>query len=107
MNTRKLIIASTLLTTLFAQSAFAERGDGQRQGHRGPPPEAIEACSSQSEGASCSFSGRDNEQLSGICFAPEEGKLACKPDGHDERISQHGSQRDGIDDEGQRLYRGQ
>ena len=85
MNKRNLILATALMTTVYAQSAFAERGNGQNNGRRGPPPEAIEACSGQSEGASCSFTGRNDEQLSGTCFTPGDNELACKPDGHDER----------------------
>ena len=85
MNKRTLILATTVCTTVFAQSVFAERGNGQNSGRRGPPPEAIEACGGQSEGASCSFTGRNAEQLSGVCFAPQDRDLACKPDGHDER----------------------
>ena len=87
MTKRNLILATALMTTVYAQSGLAERSGDQRGGRRGPPPEAIEACSGQSEGASCSFTGRNDEQLSGTCFTPQESQLACKPDGHDERRS--------------------
>lgn len=49
-------------------------------GPRTPPPEALAACSGQSEGASCSFSIGD-KALTGTCKAPPDGSaaLACKP----------------------------
>ena len=86
MNTRKLILVTALLTTVYAQSTMAQ-GD-QRGGRRGPPPEAINACSGKSAGAACSFNGRNDEQLRGTCFSPQDNDLACKPDGHDERGGQ-------------------
>lgn len=76
-------ITIILLTTTFAHAKPPE-GDGNRgaKGHRGPPPEAIEACSNESAGADCSFTGGRGEE-SGTCFTPDENKpLACKPQGH-------------------------
>lgn len=52
--------------------------------HRGPPTEALAACSGQSEGASCSFS-LEARALTGTCRAPHDGSsttLACAPPHH-------------------------
>lgn len=47
--------------------------------HRGPPPEALAACSSLSAGASCSVTF-DGKALSGTCVAGPNGEaLACLP----------------------------
>lgn len=48
---------------------------------RGPPPEALQACSGLSEGAACAFTHRDRN-LTGTCrTGPEGGALACAPAG--------------------------
>ena len=47
-------------------------GQGGGQQHKGPPPEAIEACRGKSAGTACSFTGRNGESLGGTCFAPPE-----------------------------------
>jgi len=101
----KNIFKTTLLAisvALISSSALAQRGGDDSQGQRrGPPPEAIEACSGSSEGASCQFSGRRGD-VSGTCFIPSEsqGELACKPSNHREsnsggdRGNDRGSDRD-------------
>ena len=78
---KNLSMLLTLLTVLTACAANAEPGS-ERGGRRGPPPEALEACAAQSEGSTCSFSGRNGEELTGSCFAPPQGDgdLACRPD---------------------------
>ena len=48
-------------------------GQGGGQQHKGPPPEAIQACQGKSSGAACSFTGRNGEALTGTCFAPPVG----------------------------------
>ena len=48
-------------------------GQGGGQQHKGPPPQAIEACQGKSAGSACSFTGRNGEALSGTCFAPPAG----------------------------------
>jgi hypothetical protein len=49
------------------------QGEGQERPRRGPPPEAIEACSGKAAGAACTFVGRQGEKLTGTCFAPPAG----------------------------------
>lgn len=49
--------------------------------HRGPPQEAVAACSGQSAGAACSFSHHDRT-VEGTCRAGPQGEsLACAPAG--------------------------
>lgn len=57
-----------------------------------PPPEALSACESQAEDASCSFTGRHGETLSGSCLATPDATLACRPDGM-ETSKRHGPPR--------------
>lgn len=48
-------------------------------GHRGPPPEAYEACNDLEKSAECSVSFHDRT-LQGSCVADDEGALFCLPD---------------------------
>ena len=49
--------------------------------HRGPPPEAFEACSGLAEGAACSVT-HDGRTLTGSCRSgPQGSPLACAPSG--------------------------
>ena len=57
----------------------ADEGPGGH--HRGPPPEAREACKSVALGAACAFTGR-GRAVSGTCEQGPEGEgLACRPSG--------------------------
>jgi len=54
--------------------------DQQGRHHHGPPPEALAACKSATNGQQCSFTSPRGDQISGTCTAREEGKpLACRP----------------------------
>ena len=44
-----------------------------------PPQAALTACSSKSQGASCSFPGGRGETVSGTCKTPSGSSLACVP----------------------------
>jgi 4-amino-4-deoxy-L-arabinose transferase-like glycosyltransferase len=58
--------------------------DGQpQQGQfQGPPPAALEACSGQSQGASCSFTTQNGNTIEGACITPTNtSELACAPQG--------------------------
>jgi len=87
---RSAILALALTACVSSNCAKAQ-SDGQGGKRRGPPPEAIEACASSSEGASCSFAGRKGDTVEGTCIAPGgEDSLACAPAGgppgdHDRR----------------------
>jgi len=76
-----------------ASLAHAQPTDGGGAPPRGgPPAEAVAACQGKASGATCSFTGRQNETLSGTCDAPPSGPpgssssnsstsgtLACRP----------------------------
>jgi hypothetical protein len=81
MKPDRLFVA--LILAGLATIAAAQPDDLKGGGQAGPPPQAIAACKGSSSGASCSFVGRENQTLSGVCFAPpgENHPLACRPDG--------------------------
>src|SRR5262245_42774625 len=83
MKPRHIFFASALAAALVATSSHANDQHGPRNGHRGPPQVAIDACASLSEGDACSFTGRNDETVDGTCFAPPDHELACKPEGFD------------------------
>ncbi len=43
-----------------------------------PPPEALAACKALASGQECSFKG-PNGVTAGLCWAPKDKALACKP----------------------------
>tara|TARA_R110002049_G_scaffold222206_9_gene393819 strand:- start:6785 stop:7069 length:285 start_codon:yes stop_codon:yes gene_type:complete len=85
MYARKLIrgITQTLIIASYLSYTVANAQPGQQSGERrGPPPEALEACADQTEGAACSFTGRRGE-VSGSCIVlpSDDDALACAPEG--------------------------
>lgn len=67
-----LLMALTLTGACLAQAQPSSDGAGAPP-RGGPPPEAIAACKGKTSGASCSFTGRQNETLNGTCDSPPEG----------------------------------
>ena len=66
-------------------------GKGHGRGHRGPPPQSIEACEDLDIGATCSFDGFRGE-MSGTCLEhPRLGGVACAPEGRFGHGHRHGS----------------
>ncbi len=64
------------------ETDLACRPAGMKE-HRGPPVEAITACTSKAANAACSFTTPDGKALNGTCGTPPEGStLACRPEGH-------------------------
>ena len=64
---------------LFAQPSGGQPpADGQKQQHRGPPQEALDACKSLKAGQDCNFTS-PHGAVKGSCFAPEGRPLACRP----------------------------
>jgi hypothetical protein len=48
----------------------------------GPPPEALEDCTGQQDGAACGIAGPRGEPLAGICRSGPPGEpAACMPKG--------------------------
>jgi len=56
------------------------RGPGGRGGHRGPPPEAVEACKEIADGEACAVT-LGGDTLDGTCAKGPDGNgpLACRP----------------------------
>ena len=76
-------VALALLVVTCLSIPFAHAKPGERGGKRGgPPPEALEVCANQTEGAACSFSGRRGD-VEGTCIVLPQGEeqLACAPAG--------------------------
>lgn len=98
-SSRFLILSAACAGFLFSAAVLAQPagpGGGGGQGGRekerphGPPPEAITACKDKKADATCSFTNREGEKMSGTCFTPPPrpdagGKdggvrpLACRP----------------------------
>jgi len=82
MNKRfisRLAFLTTIACTLLTTAAWAQTpggapqdqgGQGNGEHRHGPPPQAIAACQGKASGATCSFVGRQGEQLTGTCFSP-------------------------------------
>lgn len=65
---------ATTPVTLAQQS----RQGGDRPAR--PPREALEACTDQTSGSACGFSGRDGQKITGTCRSPQANvPLACAP----------------------------
>jgi hypothetical protein len=82
----RLIAAMTCAASL---SVYAANEGEHRSGDkpRQPPQAALDACKNSIESATCQFSGRDNETVSGTCKAPrgaeDKSTLVCRPDHKD------------------------
>ena len=78
----KAIILGVSLA-LLSMGAFAQKEDGKQRGERrGPPAEAVEACAALSTDQACSFIGRRDKDVSGMCVINknDESQLVCKPE---------------------------
>lgn len=73
-----LMVSLLLVGTAHAQS---DEENEPRRDRRGPPQEAVEACSTLVQGDPCSFEGRRGNAVEGSCEAPEDKPLACRPEG--------------------------
>lgn len=76
------IISQLVLFVLLTSTATALAGDFdmQERRRRGPPPEALDACSDKSQGDYCTFEA-PHGTVEGTCWAPREDlPLACRPD---------------------------
>ena len=58
-----------------------DQGPQPQQGtHQGPPQEAVNACASSTQGASCSFTLQNGNTINGSCITPPNlDVLACAP----------------------------
>ena len=74
------VVISILVLSMITLTAQAKEG---RSGERkGPPPEAITACEGLEVSQACSFTGRHDKEVSGVCIVPrnDDSLLACKPE---------------------------
>lgn len=80
MNRSLIALTASLLLigTAYAQS---DDENNSRREHRGPPAEALEACSTLVQGDPCSFEGQRGDALEGTCEALDDKPLACRPEG--------------------------
>lgn len=72
-------------TLLLAGFALAQPAPGQGLGrgpgpHRGPPPEAVQACANLQAGTACGFT-LGGQNVTGTCAATPKGDVTCRPDG--------------------------
>ncbi|MES2316733.1 MAG: hypothetical protein V4631_04495 [Pseudomonadota bacterium] len=57
-----------VLALLLCASAFAHPGEqADRPKHRGPPPEALEACKGKAAGTAVEMTNRRGETIKGVC----------------------------------------
>ncbi len=80
---RKLGLPGLLFASVcFFGGLTGAHAEGHRPHPGGPPPEAIEACSTLAESAACSVTFHGHT-LEGTCHAAPDGKgpLACRPKG--------------------------
>lgn len=77
----KSLFAVLLMGSMGTLLADQGRGGQNERPRRGPPPEAISACSAKVEGDTCNFTGRFNETVVGTCRKGPQGmgELACRP----------------------------
>lgn len=81
---RCLGIMGVLLHSFAMPVYAAEQQRPPRDEHRsGPPEEALLACKGLTESDVCSFAGRNDELINGVCSTPPHQTntitLACKP----------------------------
>jgi len=71
--------ARALAFALLIAAPLARAADEPPR-HRGPPPEALQACKDKKAEQACTFDGRRGN-VEGTCFAPPDRPLACRPAG--------------------------
>ncbi|GGY81001.1 hypothetical protein GCM10011613_27570 [Cellvibrio zantedeschiae] len=83
----RLLAAMTCAASLSVYAAEEPNQPGGNDRPRQPPQAALDACKNSVESATCQFTGRDNEIVSGTCKAPRHSEnkspLACRPDRKD------------------------
>lgn len=83
----RLLAAMTCAASLnvYATDESAQEPVGKRP-HR-PPQVALDACKNSTESATCQFTGRNNETVSGMCVVPrysdDKSTLVCRPEHKD------------------------
>src|SRR5208282_5593314 len=70
--------AVTLACAQSQPPEHSSQGQDSKEHRPGPPPEALQACSSKKMDDACSFTG-PRGTLEGACWAPQDKPLACRP----------------------------
>ncbi len=71
-------LITTLLVLLTFSAGLVEAHECRGR-HRGPPPEATEACAALVADDSCTFTGRRDDEITGTCRITRSDELACVP----------------------------
>ena len=86
----RLLAAMTCAASLSVYAVDQEPAEGK---HHKLPQAALDACKDQAEKATCQFTGRDNETVTGVCTTPRhkdsEASLICRPEHRDREHSDH------------------
>mgnify|MGYP003145112273 CR=1 FL=1 len=70
----------------FALPVYAaeQQRPSRDERHAGPPQQALLACKGLSANDACTFAGRSDELINGVCSTPprqtDDATLACKPE---------------------------
>jgi hypothetical protein len=83
-HTQRRGFVAAMMVLQLASTAAAEDGGDEGRRRRGPPAEALDACSNAEEGAACSFQGRRDREVSGICELRHDD-VVCVPEGRRRR----------------------
>ncbi len=78
-----LVVAAGFAPSVYAEAPAPDNAPCERSNHErphGPPPEALEACKDKKSGEACQFNSPRGDSVSGICSAPQDKPLACKPE---------------------------
>lgn len=74
-------VVAMFAVAMLAVASAAIAQPPQRGERRGPPAEALQACSSADVGATCSFEGRRGT-VTGTCRETPDNQIACVPKNH-------------------------
>ena len=89
MKLNKPLTKIAILCFFFSAAFSIQASDKPQRGHKGPPQEAFDACSNNSQGDSCEVITPEQETLTGTCrMPPRLEQLVCVPDNHKHRDKQ-------------------
>ncbi len=78
----KFAVTAAMSVLSLSFLAHAQPPSGSRGERRGPPPEAVDACSGASEAQACTFES-PHGTVEGTCRKPPQAdELACVPNDH-------------------------
>lgn len=77
-----LLMVSALSMTFSVEARKPENG-------KTPPAAAIETCQGETDGDSCTMTGKEGDNLEGTCRTVSTGEFACVPNHHKRDKSGH------------------